>query len=381
MTMIRIPRHIEQLKPYEPGKKGEQLFRGEKPAETAILCSNENNLGPSPKAVSAMTSALQGVNVYPDPLGTQLRDAIAQKLNTTSDRIALGDGSDGILYTLFHSFCEGGDEILTSAGSFISVKVFSSLYKIPLIEVPMKAGYAFDLEAILEQVNERTKIIYLCNPNNPTGTMIGRDELERFLQVIPEHILVLVDEAYCEFAGAISDKYPDSSKLGYDNVMTLRTFSKAYGLAGIRLGYIIGAPYLIQTLIKTQPIFSPGSVAMAGGLGALEDIDFLQKTIEHHLEGLGQHCKTLEEAGIAYIPSYANFVMADMQSAESAQVLCYTLEQQGIKLRKLDAFGLPHCVRISVGTSRENKYFREQLLKMIQSGTIPSTQSALRPSH
>ncbi len=380
MTMIRIPRHIEQLKPYEPGKKGDQLFQGKIPSETAILCSNENNLGPSPRAVTAMASALHGVHVYPDPLGTQLRAAIAHKLDTTPDRIALGDGSDGILYTLFNAFCEEGDEILTSAGSFISVKVFTSLYKIPLIEIPMKAGYTFDLEAIFDHVNERTKIIYLCNPNNPTGTMMGRESLEKFLREVPAHILVLVDEAYCEFARAISMDYPDSSKLGFDNVMTLRTFSKAYGLAGIRLGYAIGAPYLIQTFMKTQPIFSPGSVAMAGGLGALEDDHFLQKTIDHHLKGLAQHYKTLEKAGISYILSYANFVMADLQTTESARALCEALEPRGIKLRKLNAFGLPHCVRISVGTIRENDYFSEQLLKLVQSSSIPLIQNALRPS-
>ncbi len=379
--MVRIPKHIQELTPYEPGKKGEKLFNGPQPKETAILCSNENNLGPSPKAVNAMAIALRNVHVYPDPLGTRLRVAIANKLGLSKEHVALGDGSDGILYSLFNAFCEAQDHIITSKGSFISVKVFSSLYQIPLIEVPLTKQYEFDLNSILKRINDHTQIIYLCNPNNPTGTIIREKELSNFLAQVPRHILVIVDEAYYEFASMITPEYPDSTKMGYENVLTLRTFSKAYGLAGIRLGYAMGHPTLIQTIIKTQPIFSPGSVSMAAGIGALADDEFLLFTIKHHLKGLNQHYQTLQEAGISYTPSYGNFVMADLESSEHALWLCDQLESRGIKIRRLHAFGLPSCVRISVGTDRENEYFRDQLLDLFSSRITPSARNVHPPSH
>lgn len=233
--MIKIPNNIAALKPYKPGKANNEVLQSEDGQHLSVLCSNENNFGPSPKAKQAIINALDDLYLYPDPTGMALKEKLSTHLNVSTDKLILGNGSDGILYTIFKAFFDEGQSILTSKATFVSLHAMAQMHRIPLLTVPMKTGYQFDLDAIFENIHSHTKVIYLCNPNNPTGTVIPEKDLIEFIKKVPEHILVIVDEAYFEFAQTLSDDYTDTSRLNFKNVLSLRTFSKAYGLAGIRL--------------------------------------------------------------------------------------------------------------------------------------------------
>jgi len=361
LSKIHIPAHIRRLRAYEPGKSGEDAIPLSSNTPGAILCSNENNLGPSPKAIAAMEKALKESAFYPDPTGIQLRRALADTYGISPDQIALGNGSDELLYNLLHSMCEADDVVLTAQNSFISVNVFTSLFQIPLQTVPLKAGYTFDLDVILAHITPHTKIIYLCNPNNPTGTLFDQQAFQQFLQKVPDHILVVVDEAYAEYAQSLFDDYPQTISPRYPNVLVLRTFSKAYGLAGVRIGYAIGAEELITVLMKVKPIFSVNAIAQAGALAALTDSDYLAQIVDYNKSELAFFYKLFERLQIDHVPSFGNFVMIDLHNAHHAEVLNKQLEIHDVKVRRLHAFGLPHCLRISVGTEAENRHFGEQL--------------------
>ena len=286
--MVKIPNHIAQLVPYKPGKPALNNFDSSLAYREIVLSSNENNFGPSPLAIEAIRAAASEMHLYPDPTSTLLKEKLSGILQVRPENLSIGNGSDSILYNMCKAFFASGQKMLTSAGAFSSAKVYARLNNIPLIETPMSPGYTFDLTAILQAIDADTQLIYLVNPNNPTGAMLPGDELRAFLSKVPDHILVVVDEAYYEFASALSDDYLDCSKLGYKNVIVLRTFSKAYGLAGLRLGYAIGPEDLIGVLNKVKLPFDPNRMAQAAGLAALDNQAFLEKTIENN-KRLGKH--------------------------------------------------------------------------------------------
>lgn len=355
--MIRIPENIQKIANYKPGKPGADMFDGKKTERTAILCSNENNFGSSPLAKKAIEDALSQMYLYPDPTGDALKQKLATKYNYSKEQIILGNGSDGILYSLFKAFFEGDDHILTSEATFVSLHAMAQMNNVPFRTIPMKSGYAFDLDAILQAITDDTKAIYLCNPNNPTGAMIPHEELLSFIKQVPNDRLIIVDEAYFEFSRDLSDVYPDSTRLGFDNVLTLRTFSKAYGLAGIRLGYGIAHPTLIQTLQKVKLTFNPNILAQAAGTAALDDDAFLDLTLSNNRVELQKFYQFFSDLDIEYIPSYANFVMIDLKKAELVEETYEALRQKGVLTRRLGSFGLPHCLRVSVGRPEENEWF------------------------
>lgn len=355
--MIRIPENIKKIANYKPGKPGADMFDGKKIERTAILCSNENNFGSSPLAKKAIEDALNHMYLYPDPTGDALKEKLATKYDYNKDQIILGNGSDGILYSLFKAFFEGNDHILTSDATFVSLHAMAQMNNVPFRTIPMKEGYAFDLDAILQAINEDTKAIYICNPNNPTGAMIAHKDLLNFIIQIPNDRLIIIDEAYFEFSRDLSDVYPDSTRFGFENVLTLRTFSKAYGLAGIRLGYGIAHPTLIQTLQKVKLTFNPNILAQAAGTAALDDDSFLQLTLSNNREELLKLYQFFHGLEIEYIPSFANFVMIDLKKAELVEETYEALRQNGVLTRRLGSFGLPHCLRVSVGRPEENEWF------------------------
>jgi len=362
--MIRIPNNVQELRPYKPGKANNDVLKVNEGQHLSVLCSNENNFGPSPLAKKAIVEAMDDLYLYPDPTGIDLRIALAERLGIKSENILLGNGSDGILYTLFNAFFDEGQSILTSKNTFVSLHAMAQMNRIPMMTVPMKEGYQFDLDLIFASIHNHTKVIYLCNPNNPTGTVIPEEELVAFIKKVPDRILIVIDEAYCEFAESMDQNYANTLRWKFDNVVTLRTFSKAYGLAGVRLGYAIGAQAMIEALYKVKLTFNPNNLAQAAGLAALQDKAHLNLTIENNKEWMGKFIAAFKSKNLNYIPSYTNFIMLDLGSEKDAKSFNDYMAQNHVLVRQLTSFGLPHCVRISIGTPKDNALFLEVLSKM-----------------
>lgn len=363
--MVIIPQHIENLAPYKPGKPGANMFGDKIPERQVILSSNENNFGPSPKALKALAEEMSRLHLYPDPTSGHLREKLSSILGIPASRILMSNGSDAILYTMFRAFVHENESMLTSHGAFVSAKVMARMNDVRCVEVPMLEGHRFDLDGIIDAIDDSTKLIYLVNPNNPTGRMICGEEMKNFLDRVPGHILVVVDEAYFEFAKALSPDYPDCSKYNYENVIVLRTFSKAYGLAGLRLGYALGPEYLIRALSKVKLTFDPNLAAQIAGLAALDDPDFLQRTVENNVSEMKKLTDAYASMGLKIIPSVANFITLVLKDEDEVESYYHALLAKGVLTRRLASFGLPDCLRISIGLPDENDYMLRMLREVI----------------
>lgn len=364
--MIKIPRNIAELVVYQPGKRAEILAQNRHLTKIAKLSSNENTLGPSPLAVAEMKKALTKPNWYPDPAATELRGKIAQINGTEIENVIVGNGSEGLLLNICRAFFEEDDELLTSKDTFVAIYIMAKACGINCQTVPMKAGYRYDLDRILDSVNQKTKVVYLANPNNPTGTMFDKGEFNRFMSQISLDTLVVLDAAYHEYAGSLSLNYPESNYRDYPNILVLRTFSKAYGLAGMRLGYGIGDRPVIDGLLKVKLTFEPSVMAQAAGIGALDDHEFLAKSIENNRQGLEYFYKAFSDLGLTYFRSFSNFVMIEFDTEEDARRVDRGLLKRGVIVRPLKSFGLPRCIRITVGQPTENEMCVEALQELLQ---------------
>ncbi|MBM3269525.1 MAG: histidinol-phosphate transaminase [Candidatus Sericytochromatia bacterium] len=358
-----VPEYIERLVPYQPGKPIGEVQRELGLDRVVKLASNENPFGVSPLAREAAFRAMAEAHNYPDASGHDLRQALTHAYKVEFENTIVGAGSEGIMANIVRTFLHGDEEVLTSEGTFIGFMVLARSQGVPIRLVPLR-DYAFDLDAMAAEINPRTKIVYLANPNNPTGTLFTRSAFERFYAKVPPHVLIIQDEAYHEFVGADAT-YPDSQLYRYDNVITLRTFSKAYGLAGLRVGYGLAAAPLIEQLHKVKLPFEPNGVAMAAALAALDDTAFLDKTLANNSAGLARFYSAFARLGIPHVRSWGNFVMVDLQTEERSLGICDALLRRGIIVRPLRAFGLPHCVRVSVGTAEENDQFLEALEEIL----------------
>ncbi|MBX9939081.1 MAG: histidinol-phosphate transaminase [Candidatus Obscuribacterales bacterium] len=358
-----VPPHVESLKPYQPGRPPEELKKELGIERFINMASNENPLGPPPSALAAIQENLTEINRYPDLCGTKLREALAERFATKVDNIALGSGSESTMANIIRAFLHDDDEVLTSQGTFIGLYVLVKAQGIKLNTVPLK-NYHFDLDAIADAVTPKTKIIYLCNPNNPTGTIFTRTEFENFIRKVPEHVLVILDEAYYEFA-AHNPEYPDSMRYRLDNVLTLRTFAKAYGMAGIRLGYGLGHEYLIDYVNRIKLPFEPNILAQSAGLAALHDDEYLEHTLLNNEEGMAYLTGEFDKLGLQRIPSYSNFIMIEMGSQEKVARIHEGLLRHGIAIRPLTAFGLPTCWRVSIGLPQENELLIKALKNIL----------------
>lgn len=353
MTIPRalVPEHIASLVPYQPGRPIADVQREFGLADVIKLASNENPWGPSPRAIEAAREALLQVHLYPDVASRDLREALTRHYRVAFGNTIVGAGSEGIMAGIVRTFLHGEDEVLTSEGTFIGIMVLAKAQGVRIRTVPLRQ-WGYDLEAMADAIGPRTKIIYLANPNNPTGTMFTRAEFERFYDRVPAHVLIIQDEAYHEFVPPL-ETYPDSQLYRYDNVITLRTFSKAHGLAGLRIGYGLAAESLIEPLLKVKLPFEPGTAATAAALAALEDRGHLDRTVANNQEGLGRLLPALRAMGLDPVDSHANFVMVPLGDAARTLALSEALLRRGIIIRPLGAFGLPACVRISIGTPHE----------------------------
>jgi histidinol-phosphate aminotransferase len=365
--MPLVPPYIEALRPYQAGRSIEEVQRTYGLSRVSKLASNENPLGPSPLALDGLARSLSGLNYYPNS-GLDLRAVLAEKFETKIGNVIAGSGSESIISNIIRTFLGDEDEVLTTEAAFVGFQVLAKSRGVAYRTVPYR-DWHYDLPALAAAINERTKIVYLANPNNPTGTIFSKHEFDEFYRHVPERVLIILDEAYFEYAKD-TPRYPDSMHYRYDNVITLRTFSKVYGLAGVRIGYGFAHERLIENLLKVKLPFEPSSLAQAAGIGALADREFLHKTLELNAHGLRFLTAALRELGLMVVPSEANFVMMVLPGAEQASRLTEELLKQGIIIRPLAGFGLPNCVRISTGMAEDN----ERCVEAIQ--TLGATISA-----
>jgi histidinol-phosphate aminotransferase len=362
-----VPPYIESLEPYKAGKPIAELKKELGITRVVKLASNENPIGASPQGILAMKAAMDELQYYPNG-GLDLREMLARSYNLRVENVIAGSGSEGIMSNIIRAFLCDDDEVLTSEGTFIGFYVLARSRGTRLITVPLR-NYRFDLPAIAERITAHTKIIYLVNPNNPTGTIFTRQEFDDFMGRVPAHVLIILDEAYFEYARD-NPSYPDSMHYRYDNVITLRTFSKVYGLAGIRIGYGFAHDALIRNLLKVKLPFEPSTLASAAGIGALADAEFLHRSLAVNAAGKKSLGDALMGLGFDVVPTEANFFCIPMESEAEVNRIFNGLLQHGVIIRPLKAFGLPHCLRITIGTQEQNAVLLDAL-RAVQS-TVPA---------
>ncbi|MBI5020274.1 MAG: histidinol-phosphate transaminase [Ignavibacteriales bacterium] len=361
--MPLVPPYIESLQPYKPGKPIDEVQREFGIKKVIKLASNENPIGASPLAIAAIQKHIGEVNFYPNG-GYDLRVKLAKLYNLKIDNVIVGNGSDGIMSFIIRTFLCDDDEVLTTESAFIGFQVLARSRGIKYRTVPYR-DWHYDLPALAKQVNAHTKIVYLANPNNPTGTIFSKQEFDVFYKNIPERTLIILDEAYFEYAQH-NPEYPDSMQYRYDNVITLRTFSKIYGLAGLRLGYGFAHKNLITNLMKVKLSFEPNLLAQAAGIAALDDRDFVKRAVELNNQGLRYLPDALRDLHLQVIPSHANFVTIVFKDENIVNQIYQGLLSKGIIVRPLKAFGLPHCIRVTVGTMEQNQIFIGKLKELLR---------------
>jgi len=341
---------LRDLVPYEPGKPIEDVARelGIDPDDIIKLASNENPLGPSPKAVEVMKSTADQVNIYPDGGGWKLRNAIADKFSLSMDNVILGNGSNEIIEFIGHAFLSPGDQIIAAEHAFVVYKLMATLFGAETIEVP-DPGFVHDLDSMADAITERTKEIFIANPNNPTGTLVTQDQIDRFMDRVPDRVIVVFDEAYYEFL----DTPPDTLKYVREgrNVVVMRTFSKIQGLAGLRIGYGLAPSALASVLQKTRQPFNANHLAQEAALAALADEEHQFQTKSITDEGRRFLQESFEKMGLEYIPSYANFILVKVGDGDA---VFDKLLRKGVIVRAMRSYKLPEWVRISIGTKKEN---------------------------
>jgi histidinol-phosphate aminotransferase len=343
--MTLVPSYIAALKPYKPGRNAAEVQRAYGLKRVAGLASNENPLGPSPKALEAIRRSLTDLNHYPNS-GLDLREKLAEEYGTKVANVIAGSGSDSIMSDIIRTFLGDHDEVLTTEAAFGGFQVLARSRGVDYRTVPYE-HWRYDLHALAAAVTEKTKIVYLANPNNPTGTIFTRQEFDEFYRHVPARVLIILDEAYFDYARD-NPRYPDSMHYRYDNVITLRTFSKVYGLAGLRIGYGFAHEDLIAELMKVKLPFEPSTPAQAGAIAALDDKEWLHRSLELNARGM----RLLTEA-LPVVPSEANFALLPLESREAAAHLVEELLRRGVIIRPMESWGLPQCVRISTGTDED----------------------------
>lgn len=364
--MISVPQHLTSLAPYTPGASPEEIRRQYGLENVLKLASNENPFGPSPKGIEAAATALSQAHRYNDG-GLALRHRLAAHHGVGIDAVTVHNGSDAIIHQVMRTFMLPGATALSCKGGFVSFGIAVTAIGAVPTYVPLTADYRFDVEALAAAVTRQTKVVYIPNPNNPTGTHITRDAYTWLLDRIPASTLVIMDEAYHEYAAYLApDTYPDAIVDGRPNVISLRTFSKAYGLASLRVGYAVGHPDVMQWLIRTKLPFDPNGPACAAAVAALDDTSHVRRAVETNAEAIAMITGVLSECGYVTSNSVANFVMVDCGSADHAASFHRDLLQRGFIARPLGGFGLPHCVRISTGLPDQNAALADALRAMAE---------------
>ena len=362
-TIEQVPEYIRTLVPYAPGKAIEEVEREFGIPNSIKLASNENPLGPSPLAVEAMRQKLSELHLYPDGDCFYLKNGLSRELKVTSEQLICGNGSNEIIELAIRTFMRAGDEAVMARQAFVVYKLVVQAVGGVSKEVPLR-DFTHDLDAMANAITPRTRIIFLANPNNPTGTIFRQAHWESFLQKVPPDVVTIVDEAYFEYVQA--PDYPNS--LHYHNrgksLLTLRTFSKLYGLAGLRIGYGIGDREIIGLMQRVRQPFNVNAPAQWGALAALGDEQHVRRSLENNRQGLEYLTRALTALKIDYVPSHANFLLIRVGRGEE---VFSNLLRQGIIVRPMTGYQFPEYVRVTIGTMAENQKFIEGLRKVIGS--------------
>ncbi|HEX2331521.1 MAG TPA: histidinol-phosphate transaminase [Candidatus Angelobacter sp.] len=368
-VLDQVPPHIRSLAGYVPGKALRQAQR-ESGLTMIKMASNENPFGPSPRAVEAIRKVATEVNFYPDNDASELREELARRHGLVPEQIFLADGSLGVLDILARTLLGPGLNCITSEKSFISYPIVTRAAGGELITTKMRND-AYDLDAIAAAINDNTRVIILANPNNPTGTMFDADATDKFLAGVPEHVLVVLDEAYSDFGnyfaarrGITYSRSFDYIREGRKNVIVLRTFSKAHGLAGIRLGYGCGDPELFQFFGRVRNSFSVSVVAEAAGLAAIRDEGHILRTVENNAAAAEWLMPYFAELGLRAVPTSANFIYFEVD--ENATEFAKRIQAEGIIVRSLVPWGIPNGIRVTIGTPEQNEAFVRALKRVVR---------------
>ncbi len=359
-----VPPHILAIAPYQTGKSLEELQEEFGVSEFLHLKSNENPLGPSPKAVAAMQQAIRQANRYPDGASFALRKALAHKHDLPMAHILVGSGLDEVISLLMRSFLTPADEIVLSQYSFIMYALNAQAIGVKRVVVQAQTNYVHDLDAIVKAVTDKTKMIFLDNPNNPTGTMINHAAFDAFLQRIPEHVIVVVDEAYDDYVEA--EDFPQTlSYLKHGRWLAiLKTFSKIYGLAGLRVGYCLAPEALLEVVHRIRPPYNVNLIAQAAALAALTDTEHIQKSREVNLQGKRYLYCAFKELGLSYLPTQGNFILIDC--GRDAAPIAQKLLRSGVIVCPVKGYGLPQHLRITIGTPAQNERLIAALHQALQ---------------
>ncbi len=341
---------------YEPGRPIEEVARefGLNPARVIKLASNENALGPSPRAVAAMRQALKTAHLYPDGSGFYLRRELARRLGVGMENLILGNGSNELIEFLFHTFVGPGDEVVTGAGAFVIYRFMAGMFEARCVEVPFR-DHTHDLPAMREAITARTKLVFVANPNNPTGTRVSNAALDEFIRGLPSHVIAVLDEAYIEF---LDDPPPSIAYTKRHQVVLLRTFSKIVGLAGLRMGYAIAPADCVALLQRVRQPFNANAVAQAGALAALGDAAHIRRTKTMTRRGLAYLEREFRRLGLEFVPSCANFILVRVGDGDRVFT---ELQRRGVIVRPMRGYRLPEWIRVTVGRPEENRRFIREL--------------------
>ncbi len=349
---------IKQITPYSPGKSSREVKEELGLSEVTKLASNENPLGPCPQAIQAMQQAASDVYFYPDPLCRDLTAALADKLDVDPDGILVGRGSDEIIHMMGLAFVNPGEEIIYSDPWFAMYPITAALMDARAVTI-LHRDFAHDLEAMAAAITDRTKLILISNPYNPTGTIVTAEQMSEFMEAIPDHVIVGFDEAYYEYVD--DPDYPDCLDYVREgrNAVVLRTFSKAYGLAGLRIGYGIAPPEVATALKQVREPFNVSGISQVAALASLEDPDQVQRSFQLVQDGKQYLYEQFEQMGLSYVPTQANFIFVDV-GIDSRK--CFDeLMRRGVTVRTGDIFGTPTHIRVTIGTMEQNRKFIEAL--------------------
>lgn len=362
--MSLVPDNVARLKPYAPGKPIEEVQKELGLTDVLKLASNESPLGPSTKALNAIAEIAPKIALYPDGLAPVLREPIAAHMNVPEDHIVFGNGSDELLHLICETFVHPGvSGTVQGDPSFAMYHIYATLAGANVTKVPLR-NYTHDLDAMADAIDENTKLVFIANPNNPTGTLVTRPAVERYLARVPNHVITIFDEAYDEYV-----EHPDKADLlpfvrDGRNVIILRTFSKAYALAGLRVGYGIARPEITDYLNRGRSPFNVNMLAQYAAAAALSDIEHLNKTKAINSSGKKQIYAALEARNIPYVPTEANFILIDL--ARDSRDVFQALLKLGVIIRAGYGLGLPHHIRVSVGTTEQNARFLSALDEVLK---------------
>ncbi|NVD36202.1 histidinol-phosphate transaminase [Marinobacter lutaoensis] len=358
---------VQALSPYQPGKPIDELARelGLEPSDIIKLASNENPLGPSEKALAAARSALSDLCLYPDGNGYELKRALSERYGVGMDQITLGNGSNDVLEVITRCFADTESEVVFSQYAFAVYPLVTQATGARGVCVPAR-DWGHDLDAMADAITERTRLVFVANPNNPTGTVHTAAAIEAFLAKVPERVLVVLDEAYCEYL--TGDDSPDGVRLlsRFPNLIVCRTFSKAWGLAALRVGYSLSSPDIADILNRVRQPFNVDSVALAAATAVLADEAYLERSREVNAAGLKQLAEGFDRMGLKYIPSAGNFIAVEV--GDQAAAVYQTLLQHGVIVRPVAGYGMPRHLRVSVGLPHQNDRFLDALAEALTAG-------------